>query len=69
MMRKHTVIYPENLAVIAQRYYRDPECAMSIYQANRDVITDPNRIYPGQVLVIPHLPYHAPKPSVGAQYG
>lgn len=54
-MRVHTVLPTENLSVISQEYYGSPKYALVIFQHNRDVITDPNAIYPGQELVIPHI--------------
>lgn len=56
--RHHTVRYGENLAMIAECYYGDPCAATVIYRANLAVLDDPNRVYAGQVLVIPHLPHH-----------
>ena len=38
---------------IAQKVYGDKDKWPLIYQANRDVIKDPNKIYPKQVLKIP----------------
>jgi len=40
---------------IAQKVYGDKDKWPLIYQANRDVIKDPNRIYPKQVLKIPPI--------------
>ena len=40
---------------IAQKVYGDKDKWPLIYQANRDVIHDPNKIYPKQVLKIPPL--------------
>lgn len=56
-VRKHRVQWPENLATLSQHYYGCTDHANAIYQANRSSIEDPNRIYPGQMLVIPHLPH------------
>ena len=38
---------------IAQKVYGDKDKWPLIYQANKDVIKDPNKIYPKQVLKIP----------------
>lgn len=59
-VRWHTVEYPENLATIACHYYGYADHAMAIYQANRSIIADPNTVYAGQRLVIPHLPHTKP---------
>jgi nucleoid-associated protein YgaU len=36
--------------------YNDPYKWLLLYHANRDQIFDPNLIYPGMILMIPHLP-------------
>jgi len=56
-VRLHTVQYNENLATISDCYYGTPCEAMAIFQANRHCVVDPNRVYAGQRLVIPHIPY------------
>jgi len=66
--RLHTVKYDENLAVISTRYYGDPGCVHAIFQANRDRIADPNRVYAGQVLVIPHLPHYRSRNRAAPSY-
>jgi len=43
----------DNLSKIAKKFYGDPNKWRKIYEANRDRIKDPNKIRPGQVLVIP----------------
>ena len=40
---------------IAKKYYGDPKKWIIIYEANRDRIKDPSRIYPKQKLVIPFI--------------
>jgi nucleoid-associated protein YgaU len=51
--RTYTVVKGDNLAKIAQRFYGKQDW-QRIYNANRATIgPDPNKIYPGQVLVIP----------------
>lgn len=49
----YTVVGGDSLWKIAQRHYGDGERWRRIYEANRDVIKDPDRIYPGQELRIP----------------
>jgi nucleoid-associated protein YgaU len=39
--------------VIAKKVYGNAARWNDIYQANRDKISNPDRIFPGQVLVIP----------------
>jgi hypothetical protein len=43
------------LAWIAYKYYGHKDLWVFIYEANRDVITNPAKIAPGQVLRIPAL--------------
>ena len=49
----HVVQSGETLSKIAQQYYGDAALYDKIFQANRDVLKDPNRIFPGQKLKIP----------------
>lgn len=46
----------ESLWRIARSYYGDPFLWTRIYEANRDRIEDPDRIFPKQELIIPPLP-------------
>jgi len=50
---QHTVAAGETLAAIAQQWYGNSASWPSIFEANRDQITDPNLIQPGQVLRVP----------------
>lgn len=54
--RTHTVEKGDTLSGIAQKVYGRADRWQLIYQANRDQLDDPDRIYPGQVLVIPAAP-------------
>lgn len=56
MMKRHVVRPGETLDGLAQAYYGNPELDTYIFQHNQTVIKDINRIYPGQVILIPHLP-------------
>lgn len=51
--RNHTVASGETLSTLAQQYLGSAELWDRIYQANRDRIQDPARIFVGQVLFIP----------------
>lgn len=53
--KSHSVLKGENLWTIAnyESIYNTPHEWRRIYQANRDKLTDPNRVYPGQKLIIP----------------
>lgn len=50
--RRYTVRSGDNLSSIAARYYGWSDWT-KIYNANRNIIRNPNMIYQGQVLVIP----------------
>ena len=56
----HTVVRYDTLWDLAQRYYANPFEWRVIWNANREVVEDPNWIYPDEVLVIPGLPGRAP---------
>ncbi len=43
----------DTLSGIAKRYYGNASQYMQIFEANRDIIDDPNKIYPGQKIRIP----------------
>ncbi len=52
-VRTYTVQSGDSLSKISQRFYGDAGQYNKIFQANRDKLTDPNKIQPGQELVIP----------------
>lgn len=43
----------DTLSAIAQRHYGDASQWRRIYEANRSVIDDPDKIFPGQKITIP----------------
>jgi len=43
----------DSLSKIAKKYYGDPLKYNILFEANKEVIKDPNMIYPGQVIRIP----------------
>ncbi len=51
--RTYTVQPGDTLSKIAREMYGDPNAYNKIFNANRDQLSDPNRIKPGQKLVIP----------------
>jgi nucleoid-associated protein YgaU len=53
--RMHTVVSGESLSKIAKTYYGDAMKYTAIFEANKPMLKDPNKIYPGQVLRIPSL--------------
>jgi nucleoid-associated protein YgaU len=52
-VRTYTVASGDSLSKIAKREYGDADKWRAIFDANRDKIKDPDRIYPGQVLTLP----------------
>lgn len=51
--RTYTVKAGDTLSAIAKEQLGDGGSYMSIFEANRDQLTDPDKIRPGQVLKIP----------------
>jgi nucleoid-associated protein YgaU len=49
----HEVVAGDTLSKIAQQYYGDASLYPQIFEANRDQLTDPNKIRVGQKLRIP----------------
>lgn len=50
---QHTVVAGDSLSGIAQQVYGNASRWRRIFRANRDQISDPDTIFPGQVLCIP----------------
>ncbi len=51
----HRVASGDTLSKIAKQYYGDAMKYPEIFEANKPMLTDPDKIYPGQVLRIPPL--------------
>ena len=51
--RTYTVKSGDTLSKIAKEHLGDANAYMKIFNANKDQITDPDKIKPGQVLKIP----------------
>ncbi|MGB2715155.1 MAG: LysM peptidoglycan-binding domain-containing protein [Vicinamibacterales bacterium] len=51
--RTYVVVKGDSLSKIAKREYGDAKKWRTIYEANKDLIKDPDLIYPGQTLKIP----------------
>jgi hypothetical protein len=51
--RTYTVAAGDSLSKIAKNFYGNPNQYMKIFEANKDKLSDPDKIKPGQVLVIP----------------
>ncbi|TGD71738.1 peptidoglycan-binding protein LysM [Mangrovimicrobium sediminis] len=53
--RFYTVKSGDTLGAIAKEFYGDAGKYPVIFEANKPMLTDPNKIYPGQTLRIPEL--------------
>lgn len=49
----YEIVSGDTLGAIAKRYYGKASAYVKIFEANRDIIDDPNKIYPGQKIRIP----------------
>jgi len=49
----YTVKSGDSLSKIAKQHYGDAQKYSAIFEANKPMLSDPNKIYPGQVLRIP----------------
>jgi nucleoid-associated protein YgaU len=51
----HVVVRGDTLSKIAKEYYGDANKYPTIFEANKPMLSNPDKIYPGQVLRIPPL--------------
>ena len=51
----YTVVSGDTLSKIAKEQYGNAMKYPVIFEANKPMLTDPDKIYPGQVLRIPNL--------------
>jgi nucleoid-associated protein YgaU len=49
----YTVVAGDSLSKISKKHYGDANHWRRIFEANRDLISDPDEIFPGQTLKIP----------------
>jgi nucleoid-associated protein YgaU len=49
----YEIVSGDTLGAIAKRFYGKSSAYMKIFEANKDIIEDPNKIYPGQKIIIP----------------
>ena len=49
----HTVVSGDNLSKIAKAFYGDANKYPVIFEANKPMLSHPDKIYPGQMLRIP----------------
>ena len=52
----YTVVSGDTLSKISKTQYGDANKYMTIFEANRPMLQNPDKIYPGQVLRIPPMP-------------
>lgn len=52
-VRRYTVKAGDTLSKIAKEHYGNASDFTMIFEANRDTLKDPDKIFPGQVLIIP----------------
>lgn len=52
---RHEVKSGESLSKISKHYYGDAMKYNKIFEANRNILDNPDMIHPGQMLVIPNL--------------
>jgi len=56
--RTYTVKSGDTLSKIAKEHFGDANSYMEIFNANKDQLSDPDKIKPGQVLKIPEVAHH-----------
>lgn len=49
----YEIVSGDTLGGIAKKFYGKAGAYMKIFEANKDIISDPNKIYPGQKIRIP----------------
>ncbi len=49
----YEIVSGDTLGGIAKKYYGKASAYTRIFEANKDIISDPNKIYPGQKIRIP----------------
>jgi nucleoid-associated protein YgaU len=52
-LRIHKVVAGDTLSQIAKKYYGNANDYMKIFNANKNILKDPDKIFPGQDLIIP----------------
>ena len=52
---RHTVVSGETLGKIAKQYYGKASKYTAVFEANTNILKNPDVIHPGQELVIPNL--------------
>ena len=52
-IRSYTIKSGDSLSKLAKQFYGDASAWDKIYEANQGLIRDPDKIYPGQQIIIP----------------
>ncbi len=52
-IRSYTIKSGDSLSKLAKQFYGDASAWNKIYEANQGLIKDPDKIYPGQQIIIP----------------
>ena len=52
-VRSYTIKSGDSLSKIAKQFYGDASDWDKIYKANQGLITNPDKVYPGQQIIIP----------------
>lgn len=55
-VQTYTIQKGDTLSKIAKEHYGASSAWKQIFEANRDVLDDPDRIFPGQVIKLPATP-------------
>ncbi len=63
-LEKYTVQKKDTLQKISQKFYGTSKKWNKIYEANKDILRGPNKVYPGQVINIPLEPLKEPKENL-----
>ncbi len=65
--RSYTIEKGDTLSAIARRVYGKASYWQQIFEANRDTLDNPDRIFPGQVITLPEIEHdgegQGPPPS------
>lgn len=61
---KYTVEKNDTLQKISQKFYGTTKRWLKIYDANKDILSSPNKVYPGQVINIPVEGMKEPKENL-----
>jgi uncharacterized protein (DUF2235 family) len=62
IIAERIVVFGDGLRALAQQYYGDPNLSDLIFQANRDLLDDPDELFQGWKLRIPVAPTPAATP-------